>query len=190
MIVYIAFPLRPHVFTQSCCVVSASLSGVESLAVGTIDLINRSLSKNNYNADFIRRNTHRPIATIETNHNATSTTTATIPYIKGMYENISGILKPFNIHVAHKLITILRQLRTKTNRRTDKVVYTKHIIDWDSVQCLTCSINYFRIPSPKSWFARADQTLLNRCQLPPAPCKWLIDDINITNETNITTELY
>ena len=154
MIVYITFPLRPHVFTQSCCVVSASLFGVESLAVGEIDLINRSLSKNNYNADFMRRNTHRPIATTKTNHNATPTTTATILYIKGMYKNISGILKPFNIHVAHKLITILCQLRTKTNRRTDKVVYTKHIIDWDSAQCLTCSINYFRRPALKSWFAR------------------------------------
>ena len=112
VIVDITFPLRPHVFTQSCCEVSASLSGVESLAVGAIDLINRSLSKNNYNADFIRRNIHPPIATTETNHNATPTTTATIPYIKGMYENILGILKPFNIHVAHKLITTLRQLRT------------------------------------------------------------------------------
>ena len=95
VIVDITFLLRPHVFTQSCCVVSASLSVVESLAVEATDLINRSLSKNNYNADFIRRNTHRPIATIETNHHATSTTTATILYIKGMYENISGILKPF-----------------------------------------------------------------------------------------------
>ena len=90
VIVDITFSLRPHVFTHSCCEVSASLSlsGVESLAVGATDLINRSLSKNNYNADFIRRNIHPPIATTETNHNATPTTTATIPYIKGMYENI------------------------------------------------------------------------------------------------------
>ena len=117
VIVDITFPLRPHVFTQSCCEVSASLSGVESLAVGAIDLINRSLSKNNYNADFIRRNIHPPIATTETNHNATPTTTATIPYIKGMYENILGILKPFNIHVAHKLITNLRQLRTNVKNK-------------------------------------------------------------------------
>ena len=156
----ITFPLRPHVFTQSFCEVSASLSGVESLAVGAIDLISRSLSKNNYNADFIRRNIHPPIATTETNHNATPTTTATIPYIKGMYENILGILKPFNIHVAHKLITTLRQLRTnvkdKDNRRTDRAVYTKHIIDWDSAKCLTYSINYFQRPTLKSWFACAD----------------------------------
>ena len=115
----ITFPLRPHVFTQSCCEVSASLSGVESLAVGAIDLISRSLSKNNYNADFIRRNIHPPIATTETNHNATPTTTATIPYIKGMYENILGILKPFNIHVAHKLITTLRQLRTNVKDKDE-----------------------------------------------------------------------
>ena len=119
VIVDITFLLRPHVFTQSCCVVSASLSVVESLAVEATDLINRSLSKNNYNADFMRRDTHRPIATTKTNHNATLTTTATIPYIKGMYKNILGVLKPFNIHVAHKLITTLRQLRTNVKDKDE-----------------------------------------------------------------------
>ena len=96
-----------------------SLRGVESLAVEAADLINRSLSKNNYNADFMRRDTHRPVATTKTNHNATPTTTATISYIKGMYENILGILKPFNIHVAHKLITTLRQLRTNVKDKDE-----------------------------------------------------------------------
>ena len=43
---------------------------------------------------------------------ATPTTTATIPYIKGISENISRILQPFNIRVAHKPITTLRQLLT------------------------------------------------------------------------------
>ena len=38
------------------------------------------------------------------------TTTATIPYIKGISVNISRILQPFNIRVAHKPITTLRQL--------------------------------------------------------------------------------
>ena len=66
------------------------------------------LSKNNYNEDFIQRNTHRPITTTETNDNTTPTTTATIPYIKGISENISRILRPFNIRVAHKPITTLR----------------------------------------------------------------------------------
>ena len=47
VIVYITFPHRALMFTQSCCEVSASLTDVEGLAIGAIDLINRSLSKNN-----------------------------------------------------------------------------------------------------------------------------------------------
>ena len=54
--------------------------------------IDRVFSKNNYNKDFIRRNTHRPTNVTEANDNATPTTTATIPYIKGISENISRIL--------------------------------------------------------------------------------------------------
>ena len=63
--------------------------------------LDRVFSKNNYNKDFIRRNTHRPTYITEAKDNATPTTTATIPYIKGISENISRILKPFNIRVAH-----------------------------------------------------------------------------------------
>ena len=44
MIVDITFPRRSSVFSQSCCEVSASLSDVRGLAVGAIDLMNRSLS--------------------------------------------------------------------------------------------------------------------------------------------------
>ena len=47
VIVFITFPYRALMFTQSCCEVSASLTDVEGLAIGAIDLINRSLSKNN-----------------------------------------------------------------------------------------------------------------------------------------------
>ena len=39
-------------------------------------------SKNNYNEDFIKRNTYRPTTTTEANANTTPTTTATIPYVK------------------------------------------------------------------------------------------------------------
>ena len=86
--------------------------------------LNRVFSKNNYNEDFIQRNTHRPTTTtttttIETNDNATPTTTATIPYIKGISENISRILQPFNIRVAHKPITTLRQLLTNIKDRDE-----------------------------------------------------------------------
>ena len=66
--------------------------------------LDRVFSKNNYNEDFIQRNTHRPTTT-EPNNNVTLTTTATIPYI-------SRILQPFIIRVAHKPISTLRQLLT------------------------------------------------------------------------------
>ena len=62
--------------------------------------------------DFIQRNTHRPTTTTEANDNATLTTTATIPFIKGISEKISRILQPFNIRVAHKPMITLRQLLT------------------------------------------------------------------------------
>jgi len=47
-----------------------------------------------------------------TNTNATPVTTATIPYIKGTSVTIARILQPYNIRVAHKPITTLRQLLT------------------------------------------------------------------------------
>ena len=81
--------------------------------------LDRVFSKNNYNEDFIQRNTHRPTTTTEANDNATPTTTATIPYIKGISENISRILQPFNIRVAHKPITTLRQLLTNIKDRDE-----------------------------------------------------------------------
>ena len=80
--------------------------------------LDRVFSKNNYNEDFIQRNTYRTTTTTtEANDNTTPTTTATIPYIKGISENISRILQPFNIRVAQKPITTIRQLLTNV---TDK----------------------------------------------------------------------
>ena len=45
--------------------------------------LDRVFSKNNYNEDFIQRNTHRPTTTTttEADDNTTPTTTATIPYL-------------------------------------------------------------------------------------------------------------
>ena len=82
--------------------------------------LDRVFSKNNYNEDFIQLNTHRPTTTTtEANHNTTLTTTVTIPYIKGISKNISGILQPFNIRVAHKPITTLRQLLTNVKDKDE-----------------------------------------------------------------------
>ena len=69
--------------------------------------------KNNYNADFIKRNIYRPTEADATNRNPTPLTTVTIPYIKGTSETISWILQRYNIRVAHKPTTTLRQLLTK-----------------------------------------------------------------------------
>jgi len=44
------------------------------------------------------------------NTNATPVTTTTIPYIKETSETIARILQPYNIRIAHKPITTLRQL--------------------------------------------------------------------------------
>ena len=93
--------------------------------------LDRVFSKNNYNEDFIQRNTHRPTTT-EPNNNVTLTTTATIPYI-------SRILQPFIIRVAHKPITTLRQLLTNVKdkdepRNRQGAVY--------KINCSDCHASY------------------------------------------------
>ena len=82
--------------------------------------LHRVFSKNNYNEDFIQRNTHRPTTNTEANDNPTLMTKATIPYIKSMSENISRILQLFNVRVAHKPITTLRQLLTNVKDKDEK----------------------------------------------------------------------
>jgi len=74
--------------------------------------LERVLQKNNYNADFIKRNIYRLSETDETHRNPTPDTTVTKPYIKGTSETISRILHPYNIRVAHKPTTTLRHLLT------------------------------------------------------------------------------
>ena len=76
-------------------------------------------NKNNYNRDFIRHNTYRNSEPNATNTNATPVTTATIPYIKGTSETIARILQPYNIRVAHKPITTLRQLLTNVKDKDE-----------------------------------------------------------------------
>ena len=51
--------------------------------------LERVFHKNNYNADFIRRNIYRPTEADATNRNPTPVNTVTIPYIKGTSETIS-----------------------------------------------------------------------------------------------------
>ena len=50
------------------------------------DYLNNVLSKNNYNTDFVKRNTYSNTdSDIQTNVNSGPVTTATIPYIRGTY---------------------------------------------------------------------------------------------------------
>ena len=51
-------------------------------------------NKNNYNKDFVRRNTYKNTGPNVTNNNATPLTTVTIPYVKGTSETIARILQP------------------------------------------------------------------------------------------------
>ena len=46
-------------------------------------------------------------------------TTATIPYIKGTSETVAWILQPYNIRIAHKPITTLRQLLTNVKDKDE-----------------------------------------------------------------------
>ena len=75
------------------------------------DYFNNVFSKNNYNTDFVRRNTHSNTDS-NTQTNSGPVTTATIPYIRGTSETIAHILQPYNIRVAHKPIATLRRLLT------------------------------------------------------------------------------
>ena len=87
-------------------------------------------NKNNYNKDFVRRNTYKNTGPNVTNNNATPVTTVTIPYVKGTSENIAQILQP---------ITTLRQLLTKVkdkeepNRRQGAVY---------KIKCCNCQATY------------------------------------------------
>ena len=59
---------------------------------------------------------------------------------------------------------------------------TNHNIDWDSVQCLTYSTNYFQQLTLESWYTNLEQMPLNRCQWLPVPYRWLIHDGNETDQ--------
>ena len=83
------------------------------------DCLNNVFSKNNYNTDFVRRNTH--------SNTDSNTHTNSGPYIRGTSETITRILQPYNIGVAHKPITTSRRLLTnvKDKDRTVRRQYTR-----------------------------------------------------------------
>ena len=109
----------------------------DSLA-GEHKYLDNVFSKNNYNCDFVTRNTYRTEPN-ETNTNLKPTTTVTIPYIKGTSEIIARILQPYNIRVAHRPITTLRKLLTNVKdkdqpRDRQGAVY--------KIKCCDCQATY------------------------------------------------
>ena len=86
--------------------------------------LDRVFSKNNYNEDFIKRNTYRPTTTTEANANTTPTTTATIPYVKAYlrtsrasynHSKSTSVTNVLPHYVSYWLTS-----KTKTNRGTDR----------------------------------------------------------------------
>ena len=64
-------------------------------------------------------------ATFTKTTNAKPVTAATIPYVEGTAETIARILQPYNIRVAHKPITTLRQPLTNVKDKDDMEQYTR-----------------------------------------------------------------
>ena len=102
------------------------------------DYLYNVFSKNNYNTDFVRRNTHSNTDT-QTNVNSGPVTTATVPYIRGTSETIARILQPYNIRVAHKPITTLRRLLTNVKDK-DKPEDRQGAVY--KIKCCDCQASY------------------------------------------------
>ena len=104
-----------------------------------IKYLDNVFNKNNYNRDFIRHNTYRNSEPNATNTNTTPVTSATIPCIKGSSETIARILQPYNIRVAHKLITILRQLLTNVKDKDEPSDRQRSVYE---IKCCDCQATY------------------------------------------------
>ena len=102
------------------------------------DYLTNVFSKNNYNTDFVRRNTHSNTDS-NTQTNSGPGTTATIPYIRGTSETIARILQPYNIRVAHKPITTLLRLLTNVKDK-DKPEDRQGAVY--KIKCCDCQASY------------------------------------------------
>ena len=102
------------------------------------DYPNNIFSKNNYNTDLIRRNTHSNTDS-NTQANSGPVTTTTIPYIGGTSETIARTLQPYIIRVAYKPITTLRRLLT-TVKDKDKPEDRQGAVY--KIKCCDCQASY------------------------------------------------
>ena len=104
----------------------------------TRDYVNNVFTKNNYNTDFVRPNTHSNTDS-NTQTNSGPLTTATIPYKRGTSETIARILQPYQIRVAHKPITTLRRLFTNVKDK-DKPEDRQGAVF--KIKCCDCQTTY------------------------------------------------
>ena len=96
-----------------------------------------------YSRDVIRLNTYRNSEPNATNTNSTPVTAAAIPYIKGTYESTARFLPPYNIRVAHKPSSSLRQLLTNVK---DKDEPSERQGGGYKIKCYDCQAIYNGAP--------------------------------------------
>ena len=90
---------KPYSYSKSMRRVQLVCDSPDSLQDKT-DYLNNVFSKNNYNTDFVGRNTHSNTdSNTQTNFNSGPVMTATLPYIRGTSETIARILQPYNIRL-------------------------------------------------------------------------------------------
>ena len=94
-------------------------------------------SNHNYNLDFVKRYVYKNNEPNTTN--AKPVTTATTPHTKGTSETIARILQPYNIRVAHKRITTLRQLLTNVKDKDEPSDRQGAVY---KIKCCDCQASY------------------------------------------------
>ena len=110
------------------------------MALDETDYLNNVFSKNNYNTDFGRRDTHSNTdSNTQTNINSGPVTATTILYIRGTSETIARTLQPYNKRVAHKPITTLRRLLTNVKEK-DKADNRQGAVY--KIKCCNCQATY------------------------------------------------
>ena len=132
-------------------------------------------NKNNYNADFVKRNTHRTTEPNETNRNPTPVTTATIARIGALqYPRRPQTTLPrhllTNVEDKDEPLTTDREQFTRSTsltvrnlnmRLTEHKLATRNgRIDWDSAECITCCTNYFQRLTLENWDTNLERTPL------------------------------
>ena len=104
--------------------------------------LNEIFCVNNYPKPFVRGVTEqfsKPTADEISNTSEEKKVIATIPYVKGTSERISRILRPYNIVVAHKPTTMLRDVLTRVKDPSPK---NSRVGTVYKITCAECPASY------------------------------------------------